>query len=119
MEIHQLLPGLHPGDAISNEALALKRLLRSWGYHSEIYSRDIAYEVRQECLHHREFRPRENCLTIYHYGLGCEEMTRLFLDSPGKRLLIYHNITPHHYLESYNEALWLACKKGREALPDL
>jgi glycosyltransferase involved in cell wall biosynthesis len=56
---------------------------------------------------------------IYHYSIGSDKLTELFLQSPGKRLLIYHNITPHPFLEPYNADLTLACKAGRQALREL
>jgi glycosyltransferase involved in cell wall biosynthesis len=119
MEVNQLLPGLHPGDAISHQALTFKRLFRAWGHTSEIYSKDISYEVHDECRHFTDYRPARHSVTFYRYSLGSPEITDAFLRSPGKRVLIYHNITPHHYLEPYNAAVSQACKKGRETLAKL
>jgi glycosyltransferase involved in cell wall biosynthesis len=119
MEIHQLLSGMHPGDAISNHALALRGRLRSWGHDSEIYSVDISKSLIHDCRDYHEFHPRSDVLTIYHYALGSEELTRLFVQNPGKRVLIYHNITPHHYVEKYNKDLGVACREGRAALAEL
>ena len=36
--IHQFLAGFSNGDAISNEAVVIRDLFRSWGYESEIFS---------------------------------------------------------------------------------
>jgi glycosyltransferase involved in cell wall biosynthesis len=119
MEIHQLLPGLHPGDAISNHARALKHLLRSWGHTSEIYAKDISPGVTREALPITAYRPRQDTLVIYHHSMGSEVCCRLFAETPRKRLLIYHNITPHSYLEPYNPGVAEACRQGRQALPDL
>jgi glycosyltransferase involved in cell wall biosynthesis len=41
------------------------------------------------------------------------------LHCPGKRILIYHNITPAECLEPYNEHLAEVCRQGRHALPAL
>jgi glycosyltransferase involved in cell wall biosynthesis len=119
MEIHQLLPGLHPNDAISNDALALRRLLRSWGHRSQIYAVDRAPALASECEDYRSFPGSENGLAVYHYSLGCAELTDLFRKLPGRRLLLYHNITPPHYLEPYNPPLARACLAGRAALGEL
>src|SRR5438132_589389 len=119
MEIHQLLAGLHPGDAISNHALALRRLLTSWGHTTEIYARDISRHVAHECRHFSEFTPCAHAAAIYHYSMDFDDVTRLFLKFPGRRLFIYHNITPHHYLASYNEVVSRACQDGRERLAEL
>src|SRR5262249_52949656 len=105
MEVNQLLPGFHPGDAISHQALTLKRLFQAWGHTSEIYSKDISYGVHGECRHFADYRPARHSVTFYRHSLGAPEITDAFLRSPGKRVLIYHNITPHHYLEPYNAAV--------------
>ena len=39
--IHQLAPNLSYGDAISNEMLAIRGMLRAAGYDSHIYARYI------------------------------------------------------------------------------
>jgi hypothetical protein len=38
MVIHQLVPGLRYGDAIGNQALAIRCLLRGWGIPSETFA---------------------------------------------------------------------------------
>jgi glycosyltransferase involved in cell wall biosynthesis len=119
MQIHQILPGFHFGDAISNEAIALKRHLRSWGYESEIYAETMQDEVAHECQPWDRYLPAKDCATIYHYSIGSKNLTRLFLESPGKKLLIYHNITPHECFARYNPFAYEACKTGREDLPRL
>src|SRR5438132_4706613 len=119
MEIHQLVPGLHPGDAISNQALGLGRLLRSWGHRSDIFARDMSPAVARECRPFREFEPRDDTVTIYHYSMDFDDMTRLFMRCPGKRILIYHNITPPCYAKGYNEGVAQACQEGRDRLAEL
>jgi glycosyltransferase involved in cell wall biosynthesis len=116
MAIHQLLPGFCYGDAISNHAMALKRLLRSWGYPSEIYARLIHPKVADQCRPFRDFKPDAQTVTIYHYSIGAAELTERFLDSPGKRMLIYHNITPPAFFAPYSDEDYQDTKKGREVL---
>jgi glycosyltransferase involved in cell wall biosynthesis len=119
MEIHQLLAGLHPGDAISNHALALRDLLRSWGHTSNIYARDISRTLTSECLHFSLFQPHANTIAIYHYSMDFDAVTDLFLRFPGQRMFIYHNITPHHYLQPHNAGVARACENGRARLREL
>jgi glycosyltransferase involved in cell wall biosynthesis len=40
------------------------------------------------------------------------------LSTTGKVALVYHNITPGHYLRDYNPTLADLCDRGREALPE-
>jgi glycosyltransferase involved in cell wall biosynthesis len=119
MEIHQLLPGYQYGDAISNHAAALRTLLRAWGHRSEIFSQHIGPAVEHDCFRMKDFRGRDGAVTIYHYSIGAAEMTDLFLSAPGKRMLVYHNITPHHYFSGFDEDELQKTKEGRDALADL
>jgi glycosyltransferase involved in cell wall biosynthesis len=119
MEIHQFLPGFHYGDAISNEALALRRLLRSWGHSSRIYCVTCQDKVALDCHHYSAYQHHDDAISIYHYSIGCEELTQLFRNSPGKRILIYHNITPHEFFEPYNPFAYQACRAGRAELASL
>ena len=41
MEIHQILPTISPGDAIGNEVIEIRDILRKWGYKSDIYAQNI------------------------------------------------------------------------------
>src|SRR6266404_1973917 len=119
MEIHQLVSGIHPGDAISNHALSLRNLLRSWGHVSDIYARDISPAIAHECHPFSTLQPSGNAITIYHYSMDFDDMTRLFLGCAGKRMFIYHNITPARYMLPYNEAVARACAEGRDRLAEV
>jgi glycosyltransferase involved in cell wall biosynthesis len=119
MEIHQLSAGFAPGDAISSHALALRDLLRSWGHTSHIYARYVENAVAHECRPIEAFLPGPDSIAIYHYSIGAEEVSSRFLRSPGKRILIYHNITPHTFFAPYSPAQYELTRKGRAALKDL
>jgi glycosyltransferase involved in cell wall biosynthesis len=116
MEIHQLSSGFGYGDAISNHALALRALLRSWGYTSEIYARWIEAKVAPQCRRIQDYAPTPGSIAIYHYSIGADEVSRRFLDHPGKRMLIYHNITPHQFFERYSKRQVELTRTGRELL---
>ncbi len=106
------------GDAISNHAIALKKLLQSWGYASEIYALFREGPVAQHCRPLNEYKAQSDTLTFYHYSIACKHGTRAFLNSAGRKVLIYHNITPHPYFLRYHIHLYQLLQKGREALGD-
>lgn len=114
--IHQLLPDLVYGDAISNHAIWIKRILRAWGYASEIYAvRCYDSRVVKEA---RIFDPdsvlREDGL-LYHHSIGCE-LESFLVGHPGPKCLIYHNITPASYFEPYRPDFARKLRDGREHL---
>ena len=61
--IHQIVAGYANGDAISNEARAMRGLFRSWGYESGIYSEhkrilpELRGEARDLAASRGDFRP--------------------------------------------------------------
>lgn len=67
MEIHQILPDIRKGDAIGNEALLMRSLLREWGYQSDIFAQHIEPETGAiPYIQYRNVSSGKNIL-IYHY----------------------------------------------------
>ncbi len=117
MHVHQLLPCIRSGDAISGHAIALKRLLRRLGYPSEIYAEDPDAGVAAECRPLCAFDPRAGAVAIYHYSTAFEPVTELFFRHRGRRGLIYHNITPHRSFIGHDRVAYAATLKARDELP--
>jgi glycosyltransferase involved in cell wall biosynthesis len=116
MEVHQILPNMADGDAISNHAIELKRLLKSWGYQSEMYALFREGAVSQHCRPIREFKPKSDTVILYHYSIGCKQVSDLFMRCQGRKILIYHNITPHTFFLKYHAVLYEILKEGRDFL---
>jgi len=114
--IHQLLPDLVHGDAISNHAIWIKRILRAWGYASEIYA--VRCYDRKVVKEARIFDPdsilREDGV-LYHHSIGCE-LESFLVGHLGPKCLIYHNITPASYFEPYRPDFARKLRDGREHL---
>jgi glycosyltransferase involved in cell wall biosynthesis len=115
--LHQLLPGLRYGDAISRQALAMQQRLRAWGYASDLYTvtdnTDLA--LRSQCRPYETF-PRDNTgPIIYHHAIGSEVAD--FLREIADRVVVYyHNITPPEYLSLVNPKLAQGMTQGRVQL---
>lgn len=118
--IHQFVISMVPGDAITNEALAMKEVFRSWGYESEVYAGflvDNKLEKKGKFI--SKYRSNRNTLTIYHFSIGCKRATRVFLHAKGKKGIIYHNITPTHFLSPYMPLGFKDTISGRDELASL
>lgn len=94
--VHQLLPNLEYGDAISNYAILLRNALRRMGHRSRVYARFIhpwmgRYAKPLKSI--RRMTERSDVIWIYHYSIS-SEITRMIRDLSGRIILIYHNITP-------------------------
>jgi len=121
MVIHQLVARLDPGDAISNQALSMHELFRSWGFESRLYAFDMddyGKRFAEFDTEYRKFMHREEDLLIYHFGIYCDNH-RYFLESKNRKVLIYHNITPPEFYETFYPEAERLCRMGRELMPRL
>ena len=120
MKIHQFLTSYAYGDAIGNEALEIRNYLRDQGHQSDIFV--LFYHPKYagqiiNYLEYDQYSHEENVL-IYHFSIG-SAVTKRFLRVPDKKVIIYHNITPHHFFLDYHRGLAKDCFKGRIELKTL
>lgn len=119
MEIHQFVAGMSYGDAITNQARMLRKIFRSLGHHSEIYSvpRHINPRMRAECSDYRfhgERSSRGN-IAILHFSIA-SAINDYFRGLPDRKIIIYHNITPAKYFRVINERIRDELENGRQEL---
>lgn len=117
-KIHQLIGTLTSGDAIGNEALMIKRLLRQWGYESGIYCYYFTKEVSSEVMDFRQLKSTDEDIIIYHYG-GLDEIYKHLDAIRGRKVLVYHNITPYTYFSRYEPEYAKILKKSRDKLSEI
>lgn len=115
--IHQMVPGLRCGDAISNQALTIQRLLRDWGYTSEIYAarENTDTSMLSYCYPYQEYASHPGQKIIYHHCIG-SVVAEFLRDLLPEVILYYHNITPAKFIELINPRLAKGLNWGREQL---
>jgi glycosyltransferase involved in cell wall biosynthesis len=120
--IHQFSAGFTPGDAISNEAIRFRDILREWGYRSEIFSDERCTQAAQ-----RKHVPdvetfastaQPDDVVLLHLSIG-SKVNEVFRDLPCKKAILYHNVTPEHYFELINKQTAQALRRGREQVASL
>ncbi|NDC37470.1 MAG: glycosyltransferase, partial [Proteobacteria bacterium] len=122
--VHQLLHTLSYGDAISGEALALQRCLRSLGFTSDIFAINVhpVYKKEAETLGVKDYRsfPQDvEAEVILHYSLG-SPLNDLYRSlSRAQRTLIYHNLTPARWFRGVNPRIVRDIEQGMRELPGL
>jgi glycosyltransferase involved in cell wall biosynthesis len=116
--IHQLLPNLSYGDAISNHALAIRDRLRAQGYSSEIFVRHVDPRVAQQCRVFQDGLIPAAAGLLYHHSIG-SEITPAAMAHPGPKCLIYHNITPAEFFEPWRPDFAGLLRQGRRDMYDL
>ena len=121
MRIHQMTFGMIMGDAISNSILAIDDCLRRWGFESSIYAQHVAARLKDRVLPDTQFIPHlsnQDDLLIYHYSIYSPN-SRLFRAAKGRRMLVYHNITPADFFHGWDSEQMVLCHMGRQTLPML
>jgi len=119
MRVHQILASLEAGDAVSNQALAIHRLLAGWGFEPRLYAHNMDEFAKARAERDEGYRPfmhQAEDLLIFHYSIYCDNY-RLFLESRNRKVLVYHNITPAEYYRGFSSHLEELCRAGREILP--
>jgi len=120
MAIHQFLTSYSYGDAIGNEALEIRNYLREQGHDSEIFVLFYHPKYSNQVINYLEYDTysSEENIVIYHFSIG-SKITKKFLRIPDKKVIIYHNITPHYFFLDYHRILAKDCYKGRVELQSL
>lgn len=119
--IHQFLASFRSADAISNEALVIRKLLRSWGYESEIFAEtQIAAPGAKAGI--RDLRnsgdiSRDDAVLL-HLSSG-SRANKVFKALECRKALLYHNITPPEFFHGLQEQAAMAMRRGREQIPQL
>lgn len=117
--LHQFIAGASPGDAITDQALLLRRWLRDWGFVSNIYAEHVDSSLQHVVQPALAYRPRRaEPVAIYHHSIGSRLVER-FVASKRRLLLIYHNVTPPHFLAAVDPERAQRAAAGQKQLDQL
>lgn len=118
--VHQLLPSFSDADAIGAQVVVLRRFLLEAGYASTVFSNSI-YDAARAFARPIKDLPgfaQARDAVVFHFSLG-KEAIDVFSSFPGRRILVYHNITPAEYFDEVNSQMARQCREGRDALRQL
>ena len=117
MKIVQLLPSAAFGDAIGNNALAIRGILRQAGYDTAIYARDIDKRLPAHAVRPFGQMPRlgKNDVLLYHLAIG-SDINDILPELGGRLVIQYHNITPPKFFLPYDFNAYSSCAWGRRQL---
>lgn len=116
--VHQFHPVLAPGDAMSNHVFALQRRVRDWGHDAHAYAIEAKPGV-DAWSYRRLFRvAKADDLVILHFSMGHEVFDQL-VKVPGRKVLVYHNVTPPEFFAGVNPHAAAFAELGRRQLASL
>ena len=115
MKIYQILTTMSFGDAVSNDCLAIDKLLRKEGYSTAIFAENLSDKA--ESLGVRNYRTlpkfKKDDVILYHLSTGTE-LNRKVAEYDCRKYIIYHNTTPPDFFVPYSGKLARLCNNGLE-----
>jgi glycosyltransferase involved in cell wall biosynthesis len=112
--VHQIHESSAYGDGITNGMFFIQKIFREAGFESDIFCEHVDPRLAGRIRLLSEFDDRAENLVFIHYSLGTPRdfwLTQL----KSSRVLIYHNITPHHFFAAGSDLNRLS-QAGRRQL---
>jgi glycosyltransferase involved in cell wall biosynthesis len=115
--VHQLLAALSYGDAIGNEAIAIRKRLRAAGFESDIFAEGVHPRMAHLARPLWEYAAVSSPETValFHFSIG-SAAGRMIFHAPDRLVAIYHNITPARFFLGFHPHLAGLCYHGRREL---
>jgi len=113
--LHQLLPVLDPGDAVSGHTLQLQQVLRSMGVESEIFCERTHPNLTELAQPYSQY---PGGAALYHVAIG-SRLADWALGQTMPLLLDHHNLTPARFFEAWDPPLVHGTAWGRQQLTPL
>jgi len=117
MIVTQLLPSVHSGDAVGDSAFEISKALSEAGIENYLLGLHIDAHLTDKVINFKEFKNYDTPHTvhIYHFAVP-SPITYAFKNAQGKKMVIYHNITPPGFFEGYYPELVEMTTTGRHEI---
>jgi L-malate glycosyltransferase len=117
MNVHQVLSGAGPFDAVTNEALEFRRCFSAWGWGGRDVAAAIDPRMNGAVVPLTSLAPAADDVLLIHYSAYAPRVRRV-LELPCRKLLLSHNVTPPRWLWAHEPMTAVQCAVGRSQLPD-
>lgn len=113
MKVGIISSSLVPGDAMSNDTLAMYRILRTQGIETYVFS---TYSIIPKLPVHHPFEAvtllkDPNDVVIYQHGAGYYNALLVLNELHCRKIVKYHNVTPSEFFKDDPEAITY-CEEG-------
>ena len=108
-------------DAVSNDVLAMHRLLSERGHEVRVFVDSTSLTVPEispynEGLSH--LTSPEDVL-LYHHSIGWDAGVEIFKTARCRKIVKYHNVTPPYFFEGISERHQHLCSSGKSQVKDV
>jgi glycosyltransferase involved in cell wall biosynthesis len=111
MRIFQHIDELHPYDGMGNDCRGFQNFFSEFGIENYIITRDNkSLEIQNIFSTDQRITERDSDVHILHYG-GAGYPLDNFILRRGKKILRFHNITPHEFFKGGNLGVYLSMEK--------
>ncbi len=117
MNVHQVLSGAGPYDAVTTQALAFRDLFGDWGWGGRDVAAEIDPRIGGRIAPLRALAAGDGDVLLVHYSAYAPKL-RGVLALPQRKLLISHNITPARWFWDHDPQAAVVCALGRKQLPE-
>jgi glycosyltransferase involved in cell wall biosynthesis len=116
-----LTPTLTSADAVSNDVLAMRRVLSERGHEVRIFaeSSSLAGEQIEALAAALSYVPAKDDVLIYHHSIGCAGSVETIRAAMCRKVVKYHNVTPPEFFEGISERHQHLCESGRSQLKEI
>lgn len=116
MKIWHFTPDASPLDGVTNGVLLASRYGRLLGFETQALARHIHGVMDAHFMPFQDAKVTADDILFFHHSIGVEPFVEEWLlNFPGRKCLIYHNITPPFFFEP-NSLHDHACQLGRKQL---
>lgn len=116
-----LTPTLTSADAVSNDVLAMQRLLTERGHEVRIFAEqvNVAHKQVDALAAVRSFLRDHRDTVIYHHSIGWDLGLEVLKTNLFRTIIKYHNVTPPEFFEGISDWHRCLCETGRLQLKEI
>ena len=116
-----LTPTVTTGDAVSNDALTMRRVLAARGHDAQIYAEGwtVTEPAIRSIFDFGSFTGDGAHLLIYHHSIGWDAGFEELRSARCKVAIKYHNITPPEFFAGISPAFEQRCRNGKKQMQEM
>lgn len=120
VRVFQFTSTLRKGDGVGNDVLAIHKYLKDKNINTRIFYESVIGTFEKEDARNVKQLPplRDSDILLIHVAFAWDFIEKL-CELPGKKVFVYHNITPPEFFVPFDEESAKACQLGLDMVKRL